>query len=542
MAGVRIPLQLGHSAALGRLRANALFVPSLVMTFAWVAVPGWLGERFGTPMGYVGLPLGFAVGVLAVIGMAFAATGSDDAQRQAPSDLFLDEAGVLVRGGPHDGVRLRWSEVADTTVTPREDSEAGAVLRMLAGLLRVLQLRGLAERMHARVVQLRVGERVLGEAVRRPEVQSLRSLGQTLVGIAAARARPEPETTDVGTEVVRCDDCGSPALPADRAQTECVACGNTVDMPESVRGRIRAHAQSRGGERLAQVIARVLDQPDARAAQRWLARGGWVMRSAWPLGLATLVTLAIAHAIVPDENPRIVLVEAVPSGFPWRTDLGLSTLVVAGLLVAAAFALDAYFANRRALRLLTLDFGAAPPTIAGGAWSCRACAGPLPSGPRVLVTCAYCEADNVLGIDLRLHARRVQAHTRSVAGALRHRRRARIRLVLVFGVLTGGAVVLGQQLRSAFLRARPRTELQTACFMCNSTQVRNEDAREHLVRVSAEQGTHARMVPAGAEVDVECDYDCELHLGDQAVPLRRPARASMGSGRLSIRDGRIVPR
>ena len=86
------------------------------------------------------------------------------------------------------------------------------------------------------------------------------------------------------------------------------------------------------------------------------------------------------------------------------------------------------------------------------------CAAPLPVGERLLVRCAYCAAENVLGLDLRVRSARAHDQASSVGDALRHRRRARIRLVVVILVLLGGAATSFVAYRVMMRIARLPTE------------------------------------------------------------------------------------
>lgn len=536
-SGVRIPLQLGNSAVLGRLRASALFLPSLVLLFAWIVIPGWLGGAFGDIVGTLGMVPGLAVGVVAIVGMAFAMEGAEDARRQAPSDLVLGGAGVTVEGGPHDGVRIPWSELGTAVVAKNERNEAGAVLRFLAAILRFLRLSALARRLHADAHELRVGKRVLGSAVAAAEIDSLRLLAQTLVALAEQRTAGTDEApAPTSPDVISCAACGGAAVPADAAEVTCRFCGAAVSMPGELRERLRAHAQVKGAARLERAIARLLDQPGATIAGKWMARGVAIMRLGWPLGLVVLATLSILHALEEDALPRIVLSE--PATSPFLHDLALAGAVAFVCFAGIAVGLDAYFANRRALRLVTLDFGASPPPRAGAGWGCRVCAGPLPDGDRILVRCVYCDAENVLGIDLRVQGRRKEAQAKSVGEALHHRRRARIRLAIVLVLLAAGAGALGHELHYTALATRPRPEHDFGCFGCRLVRLENHDGVRHRLRVVAETGERTRVVRAHGAVDVECQYDCELRLGSQSYAITRSGRLVVEGGWLLLDDAR----
>jgi hypothetical protein len=539
-ANVRIPLQLGNSAVLGRLRASALFLPSLVFVFAWIAIPGWIGAQFedetlAEVAGILGFVPGLVVAVLAIVSMAFASEGADDARRQAPSDLELSAAGVRVHGGPHDGVSLKWDELTDAVVEKNAESEAGAMLRFFAAILRLLRLSAVARRVNADPYELRVGKRVLGIAVREDEVESLRLLAQTLVALGKLRTTPADQLAPAPTapDVISCASCGGAAPPADADTVSCRFCGSAVAMPQALRERIRAHDQVKGGARLERTIRRLLDQPGASVAGRWLSIGSFAMRLGWPLASLALGTLVVVHALEQDQWPRIVLVDPAP--FPIVRDLALASALAAICFFGVAIALDAYFANRRALRLLTFDFGATPPSRPGEGWGCRVCAAPLPAGDRILARCAYCSAENVLGIDLRMQGARTQAQASSVGDALRHRRRARIRLAVVLVLLVAAAGLLARELELTVYAARPRPEPDYySDFMCKRVRIDNHDDIRHWLTVTSEQGDRTRVVPAHGSVDLECAYTCVLHLAAGSYEVNR-------DGMLEIASGRLIP-
>jgi hypothetical protein len=538
-ANVRIPLQLGNSAVLGRLRASVLLLPSIVCIVAWIAIPGWLGSLddgvLGTVLGLLGFIPGLVVAVLALAGTAFAAEGAGDARKQAPSDLELTGTGVRVHGGPEHGKTLHWGELAGAVVEKNETSEAGAILRFVAAILRMLRLTAVAERIHADAHELRVGTRVLGIAVRDDEVESLRLLAQTLAELGKQRITPKEDdaANPSAPEVIGCPSCGTPATPADAASVLCRSCGTAVEMPTELRERIRAHEHVAGAARLERVIARVLQQPGAEAAGRWLQLGSFAMRLGWPLALATLGTLVVMHAGDNDALPRMVL--ARPAPLPWARDFALAGALAAMCFVGVAIGLDAYFANRRALRLVTFDFGATPPTAKAG-WSCRVCAAPLPASERLLVRCAYCAAENVLGLDLRVRSARARDQAGSVADALRHRRRSRIRLVVVMLGLLAGAGWLGHELRYTFYAALPRPERSIGCYSCPYVELHNRDGVRHPIELVGEKDRRMRVVPAHASVQIECEYRCEVRLGTQSYALDRRVRLAIDGGWLVLDD------
>ncbi len=83
-----------------------------------------------------------------------------------------------------------------------------------------------------------------------------------------------------------------------------------------------------------------------------------------------------------------------------------------------------YVADRIAVRHLALHASARRPLSAGDPYGCRNCGAPLePKGPAegIVVRCVYCDADNVLGLDLRPQARDAEPERRAIERALERR-------------------------------------------------------------------------------------------------------------------------
>jgi len=97
------------------------------------------------------------------------------------------------------------------------------------------------------------------------------------------------------------------------------------------------------------------------------------------------------------------VIDGDEAGLPRLAGLGLVEMGAALLPIAFVHRV---LSSRRALRILTLGFAAAPPDREGGLSSCRNCGGPLPSvEPRVLLSrCGYCDAENLRAVDWRVHA------------------------------------------------------------------------------------------------------------------------------------------
>jgi hypothetical protein len=226
----------------------------------------------------------------------------------------------------------------------------------------------------------------------------------------------------------------------------------------------------------------------------------------------------------------------------------VAALIVVGVLGAT------YLANRRALSLVSLRFGAMPPLREGDPYGCRQCAAPLPKREgRVVVGCLYCGAENVVGTDLRRAGARAKGQERSVMDALRHRRRARG--AFWAATIASGAVIflLGRELAFAWWWAPPREKHSTDCVFCTRTTVTNVDDSRRMVILHAhdaktgEKGERSRrfVVPARSTFDVECDDRCTIEVGESREAIGKAGtknRFRSEFGPYEIRDGRLVPK
>ncbi|AUX46573.1 uncharacterized protein SOCE26_080790 [Sorangium cellulosum] len=203
------------------------------------------------------------------------------------------------------------------------------------------------------------------------------------------------------------------------------------DLAAKVRALREAAAARASDDRLAAALVR---QPGAHAANAIAFLGGALLVAA----SAYAVLFAVALAILDGRE----------SGLP---RLGGLCAVEIGLCLALIAAVRWLLADRRALRLLTLNFAALAPARAGDPPACRACAGPLPepAAGAAMARCVYCGAPNVLAADLRVEAgllQRLGAHLRDPHDLLvahaRRRRRAGLLGALGAALAAAGALWL----------------------------------------------------------------------------------------------------
>lgn len=327
---------------------------------------------------------------------------------------MLGPDGLRVEGGRHDGAALAWSEARPE----RWDLDQYA---FFAPTLRHFFARARGESPDIWALRIPLGGDddpvVTVNAEDEDEAASLAAVLSTMRAAAAGG----PVARD--PRVLACPRCGAPARPTTEAEAPCAACGAAVPIPAELRARLAAaaHASARRA-RDERAIARLLAQPGATSTNLATLAAGVLMVAAWP----TATVLALVDLWQTRDVGRAAAILTLPIGLV----LGLG-----GLLHARA-------SGRRALQLVTLHFAAHARD--GEAPECRACGGPLPEAAgRAVVTCAYCEAANVVA----LRARRTAAPAPEVTlgGALERVGRARVRAarLAVGGALLVGATVWG---------------------------------------------------------------------------------------------------
>lgn len=420
-------------------RGASLLVPGVLFVPVGLVLGGaiaWYGgdeTAIGIGLFVMGVPLlfvVFAIGQLLTV------------LRARPSDIVLDAEGVRVEGGVHGGVAVPWSQLQGDACRLESSTDraltAGDILaanwseheRSGAAIVHLVVLRG-DERL------------VLAEATTADERASLATLFESIrAGRGELADDDASEASDV--ELVRCAGCGAAVMPTTAERIACHRCHTEVEVPERLRVRVRAgDALVKARSRIDRTVASLLEQPGALRTNLGFVVGGTAMVLAWPGAIAAAVWL------YRQDNLAALRVLAL---------LVFPLALIAGLFVL----LRATLVDRVALRLLTLDFGARDPRRPGDPFGCRACGGPLPPVEQaVLVRCVYCDADNVLGLDLRARAGRSDATASSlddaIAARARERRRWRWRLLPAVVMTAAGA-----WLSWVALRPLPRSHTLTA--------------------------------------------------------------------------------
>lgn len=310
------------------------------------------------------------------------------AQRRA-ADVLIDEDEIRVDGGPQHG--FRWErqglELGGTGVE-REELSPG-----VPGNAKFF-------------LDLGTGIRVvLAESGKAEDIASMKALEATLQAwVRGPTAQREEATTTPDVTVLTCSRCGATVAPIDQAASTCGHCGHQEPMPTDLVEKVRAARMLPAErERSEKMVRSLLRQPGAHTVNVLLT----------VLGVALFVVLPVTLATV-----------------------GVWAFVIASLAcVGLVFFVRLVVSNRRALRLMELNFGARAPKREGDPWACRRCGGPLPSGGSdedMVARCTYCSADNILGVDLRGDAGVASQQSMRLDETVKHRRKE---LVVNTGIL-----------------------------------------------------------------------------------------------------------
>lgn len=346
-APARIVLQTGATSAIGELFAIVFSFAAVVSALLLWGLDAADAMPFPHNVVLPLVPLLFAGAVVMFHGFAW---------RSRASDLRVDGEGLAVEGGPMDGTRYSWAQIDLDRTRIEENRNTTYTENGRVTYERKLVL-GLAGR----------GEVALGASLDDDEQVSFDAV------LAALRSLASPPSTAVaapsGPQLLRCPACSAPVSPTADEAAACWRCDTPVPMPAELRERVAAAARLDAGRpALEAAVRRIRDQPGARAVNRLL-----LTLAAAKYALPLLLLLA----------PRL-----------WVATLG-------GLWALSRFA-RLQVATRRAYPRLTWEFGAHPPAAPGAPATCRSCGGALPP-PRpgaAVERCPWCDADNVLGVDL----------------------------------------------------------------------------------------------------------------------------------------------
>jgi hypothetical protein len=299
-------------------------------------------------------------------------------RHERASDVEIDDSGLRFVAGRLDGHVIAWGEIDSCAIA----TDASRYIQRDSGVGRVVSTEYLQQLWLTRRGNPRPPDLLLAESLDPEEKLSLQELQQSIVGACEARGRLQlgPAPQPPSASVLQCTACGFPVSPRETAPTVCASCGVEVQFDAETRERIGAAlALGQQVERLEASVVALLQQPSARATNIALGLFAKLLFGV-PAG-------ALILYFTPDPGIlRALLLLAV--GIP--------------LMTAAALAARMQTVARRALRDLTIGMGARNPSRPGEPSRCRQCGGTLVIRPgRVVALCLFCNAENLLGLDLR---------------------------------------------------------------------------------------------------------------------------------------------
>jgi hypothetical protein len=433
----RLPLQIGTSSTWNATAAALTLLPALALTTLPMAYDPEAGALVGLFV-LVSLTLPFIIYAIASLVRA---------RRSRASDVMLFGDGILVDGGPLHKRRVAWNELA----MPYAELERATEKRfrlgwlLLGALMFIIFLAVLGLALFTRS-NIDVGDaaRVFGSPWKRKEITVWRfhiytAQGKLTVGVtdreveawsmqaavesivAVMQGRNYVQTAPaVPAQIVTCAACGAPAVPDEAPVAPCAFCRAPVQMPPQARQQaaaVRAMEQSRATQQ--KIVAKLIDQPRAARVNVRLMLFTIFMFVAWPIAWGLVVPEVVGDGFQP--------LDAILLAMPFAA------------VLAGAFLARAPLADRGALQLLTLGFGALAPSRPGEPSRCRRCHGPLPQSQLGgVVGCRYCGADNIVGLDLRPTVGPARAEQATFDAALAKRKSEKT----TWGLLSAFAIIL----------------------------------------------------------------------------------------------------
>lgn len=300
-----------------------------------------------------------------------------------PCDLVLDAHGFRVAGGHRHGRALDWESLDASASGVTSGPAVGSEILFAA---------------------TRDGKKLpLAEGDEHESFAAVLDAFRASAGLepleAAAVAEPASDGDAAApaprVELVRCPQCGAVARPYDTPQVQCSYCGHSVQLPETLRTRLREFgSQTALGLRGKKLLERALSQPRAPLAMALLGTLALAMLATWLFDWAVLARAIVRRAL----DFQLVL---------WA--LAAPLLVTLALCLLAAVVA----ARRVAVRAISVDFAAMAPPEPGKPCGCRVCGAPLPEHEALVVRCAYCSSPNIIAT-----ARPRRPHLRSQVHSL----------------------------------------------------------------------------------------------------------------------------
>jgi hypothetical protein len=389
---IRLPLQLGTSAARSLSISGVIFVPAIALV-VWASTNLSAAEFPWLENKRVATAVNCLVISLFVAGFFHLVKGLD----HLPTDVLLgDETFKVKRTFSSE---MPWRSVSEVT------------LRKVKGK------HGWSSETTLVVRSDELGSIELAQTSEPVELRSLETVAEALRQYSAWNEKPAAAATRV--ELFSCVGCGATLVPTDELQVECSHCDVATRVPEHLRARVRQHAEASAGVHLEEV-ARMFASTRLGRTRLLMALGPGLVLGAWPCVMwlvqsgktdGSALTTALMYAVVP--------LLAIPTYCALRLQLVDRIAIPAVLLTCA---------------------------VAGPDTTCGNCLAPLPREPNAaLVGCVYCGDENILDLDLRPRAAAVARSRELVFEALRrrHDERARwLRATRRTAWLIGMAVVL----------------------------------------------------------------------------------------------------
>ena len=379
---------------------------AIVIWWLWKEGVGDLGEGGGYLLVAIAMP-GMVVG-------GFAWKHLKRAHAERPSDLIVGRDGFEIHGGPHDRKTFAWADVVkvsiETPPKPEKNSD-----KPDDSDLRVMMITFSGSRQLA-----------LASAERAGEQQSLVELAATLQ--AASRRDTGTPVASTAVDLLVCAGCSAALAPVDAASIVCMYCSHENAIPEKMRVLLRDAATVQ--RRPDAAITKLLDQPGASLVGAMFVTAAGFMMIAWPVAIL-LMSMEYVRDTLTVKHVLFLI------GFVAACILGFYGLIRTRLV------------ERQALRLVAVEFAAVEPAKPGEPYRCQHCLAPLPDigADRVVVTCVYCSAGNVLGIHLGREASIAREESGSLEDALKVRKRERRRWRGVTFVALGLLVASWMSLR-----------------------------------------------------------------------------------------------
>ncbi len=410
----RLPLQIGTTSTWSAARSAIALFPGLglVLCGAITAVLSDTKDDDAVSLTVALWPLTFVLGPLLLAYGLFHLFG---ALKNRASDVLLHPEGLVVDGGRLHGTRIGWNELHPPFAEVEEAESTRLVMwKMLVFTLWLVvvvaargDIRGSMSPVQRvpvwRLWVFRGGRRdVIAQTDRPIEADSMHAAAASIDAVVSGRKYVE-EAPRVLQQITVCPQCGAPAVPDDAPHVACTFCRAWVPLPPQVRGQAAASKAMQSSRSLQKdMIQKLVQQPQAGRANAWLAVFTLLMFGAWPLGWGLVASRALADGFQVGDAGVLLL--------PFAAVLG------------AFFLARARLADRGALQMLTLGFGALAPRRDGEPARCRRCQGPLPdAGLGGVAQCRYCAADNIVGLDLRPSVDQARAEQVTFDQALKKR-------------------------------------------------------------------------------------------------------------------------